>query len=367
MNKCLVTKLNEAVDNNELLRIGELRFSIKEINNPTSSTQSFSLSVDNPVTLEIIGDGYFTDSSLSKNNGKTIKSYNGETVYVSNSNVQVAVLGKYNITNILKTNEWTNKFIDIEMLTYCLNLGTLKFPINAKTTGDISCLAKLTELQFLHLYNTNIYGDISSLKDLVSLEELYFQNTKVTGDVSNLSKLVNLKKFASGKLSGDISNFSNLTNLVILSIIGCSGDISNFKKLINLNQVSIINTSVSGDISVFKNMQNLKTIILNNGNISGDMATLPDSCIYFCCYQDNNSITWTTRPSSANILAINTSITLSNIDDMLKNQAECKVGYSESSVPEYKCIKIKGTRTSASDTAVQALQNKGYTISIIKA
>ena len=52
---------------------------------------------------------------------------------------------------------------------------------------------------------------------------------------------------------------------------------------------------------------------------------------------------------------------------MLQNQAQCQIGFTSSDTVYYKTISIVGTRTSASDDAVQALQNKGYTISIIPA
>ena len=47
MTKCLVTKLNGSVDNNELLRIGEMRIKVEGVTSPTKDTQGFTLSFRN--------------------------------------------------------------------------------------------------------------------------------------------------------------------------------------------------------------------------------------------------------------------------------------------------------------------------------
>ena len=47
------------------------------------------------------------------------------------------------------------------------------------------------------------------------------------------------------------------------------------------------------------------------------------------------------------------------IDAMLINQAKCQASTSSN-----KTISVNGTRTSASDAAIQTLQSKGYTVSV---
>lgn len=70
MNKCLVTKLNGIADNNSLLRIGEMSIKISRVSSPNVKTQSFNFKFAKETKLEIIGDGYFTDASLSQNKEK---------------------------------------------------------------------------------------------------------------------------------------------------------------------------------------------------------------------------------------------------------------------------------------------------------
>ena len=97
--------------------------------------------------------------------------------------------------------------------------------------------------------------------------------------------------------------------------------------------------------------------------VSGDLATLPVDC-RFVSLDTNANFTWGTRPSSSKIVAIENSPKISNLDKMLQDQAACQSGIKSGDAAAYKTITATGTRTSASDAAVQTLQSKGYTVSI---
>ena len=102
--------------------------------------------------------------------------------------------------------------------------------------------------------------------------------------------------------------------------------------------------------------------------LTGNLAILPSVCRFVSFFRDKGSVfTWGTRSSSAKIIAIEGNATLNNIDKMLQEQAQCQVGFSSSDNVWYKTISVTGNRTSASDTAVQTLQSKGYTVSITPA
>ena len=100
--------------------------------------------------------------------------------------------------------------------------------------------------------------------------------------------------------------------------------------------------------------------------IYGDLATIPAKC-RFASLNSLAKFTWGTRPSSSKILAIEGAPIISNIDKMLQDQAACQVAISSSDITYYKTITATGTRTSASDAAIQTLQSKGYTVSITPA
>ena len=69
MGKCLVTKLNGTVDNDNLLRIGEIRLINTKLSNPTANSQYMSLTFSKDANLEIVGDAYdepeYDEPSLS--------------------------------------------------------------------------------------------------------------------------------------------------------------------------------------------------------------------------------------------------------------------------------------------------------------
>nr|DAL37138.1 MAG TPA_asm: hypothetical protein [Caudoviricetes sp.] len=291
MGKCLVTKLNGTVNNNSILRLGEMRFKINKVDVPTEGTQLLGLFVNTPSKVEIIGDGYFTDKNLQENKGKSLSidsTTNG--IFVSStSDVEVALLGKYAITRINAyynnqpngTVYAKNKFFDIDDLKYSTALITLNLP-SAQVSGDIANLKNLTALTTLNLYGeyTSLTGNIDELSALSKCTEMSFKYSKLTGD----------------------------------------------------------------------------------------LASLPSVC-RFASFQNNKGsvFTWSTRSSSAKIIAIEGNATLNNIDKMLQDQAQCQVGFSSGDAIWYKTIQVAGNRTSVSDDAVATLQQKGYTISIAKA
>ena len=356
MNKCLITKLNGVSDNSDLLRIGEMRVHFDKSENPTTSNRGKNFKFTKDSQLEIIGDAYFTDETLSTNLGKkiTITKDSPKSVYVSNSDCDVCILDKY---SLLLINDWVknttndngNFSFSIEDLKYSVNFYQI-YCSNGQVTGDISALKNLTALVNLVLGKTQVTGDIANLRGLTALQELNLHHTQVTGDIANLRELTALTKISMDQtqLSGDIASLKGLT---ALTIIGMSNE-----------QVPL-----TGNISQLSTLSNCTYIRLNNSKLTGDLALLPSKCRYASFFNDKGSVfTWSTRPSSAKIIAIEGNASLTNIDKMLQDQAQCQVGFTSSDAVSYKTISVAGNRTSASDDAVAALQQKGYTIRIAK-
>ena len=309
MNKCLVTKLSGKCSNTELLRVGEVRIAFKKVDKPTKGNQAIDLNVNKPVILEIIGDGSFTDSSLNVNKGKQL-SYNvtDSTVFVSNDNLEIAILDKYSIvtlkpyyyTGIVSEKEdFGNKSICIDDYSYSTNLN------------------------ILYLTGIQVTGNIDSLKNLTALTSISLNDTKITGNIDSL------------------------------------------KNLTALTSISISNTKITGNIDSLKSLTALTSIISKQCTFKGDLALVPASC-HFASFQDNinTSFTWSTRPSTAKIIAIEGNAKILNLDKMLQDQAQCQVGYISTDPSWFKAISVVGTRTSASDAAISTLQSKGYTVTI---
>ena len=421
MSKCLVTKLNGTVPNTDLLRIGEFRIHFDKSASPTTSNRGENFTFSKNVKLEILGDAYFTDENLSVNLGKTLTVLKdiSTSVYVSNADCDICVLDKYSFS---KLNDWVknttndngNKHFSLEGLKYSTGFLQLQNS-NSQATGDIANLKNLTQLTFLGLSNTNtqVTGDIANLKNLTQLTSLGLSNTQVTGDIANLKNLTQLTSLVlnNTQATGDIANLKNLTQLTFLGLSNTNtqvtGDIANLKNLTQLTSLGLSNTQVTGDIANLKNLTQLTSLVLNNtqatgdianlknltqlvncrlhnvsgnintfdnfskltvlilqkSNVTGDLATLPATLTML--FVDNNSFSWSSRPSSSKILAIEGNPKIDKIDKMLQDLAQCQVGITSSSATWEKAITANGSRTSASDSAVQALQNKGYTVSII--
>ena len=352
MTKCLITKLNGSVDNNELLRIGEMRIKVESVESPTKDTQGFGVAFTEPTTVEIVGDGYFTDNTLTENKGKSMVVTGNQGIIVSQATT-VAIRNKYKLATIAVfipsgTPYGGNKVLNIDDLKYALSLSSLNLS-SMKVSGDIASLKNLTSLNNLHVRFTQVSGDIASLKNLTALTTLDIFDTNIRGDIAslkNLTALINLN-ISSSKVSGDIASLKNLTALTSL-------DISN--------------TQVRGDIAniyfaIKGTTKELNLAYCNN--LYGDLASLPNNILFLNCSYSNCKYTWTKGSSRTNILAC-TSLRCTNIDDMLNDMANMTASFVSQNA-YHKAISLIGNRTSASDAAVQTLQSKGYTVSIIPA
>ena len=326
MVKCLLTKLNGSTDNKELPKLGELRININKSSSPSGSNRSITIGVKSSATLEIVGDGYFTDKTLTQNNGKTkVINGNDNTIYVSNDVKKLSIISKYDIKSLALTSNISEmQLIDLK---YCKLISGLFITYSTLITGDIEVLKEFPDFSDILAEYSGISGDIVSLKDENKIVRLRMSNTLVGGDISNLSKMVNLTSLSLGNTG----------------------------------------VSVTGDLSSLSKMSKLKDVILKIASITGDLASLPSSCRLISLISNSGSVTWSNRPSTATILAIEGNVPLGNIDEMLQNQAQCQVGFTSSDAAVYKSISVKGTRTSASDAAVTALQKKGYTVSVATA
>ena len=360
MKKCLVTKLNGVVDNDSLFKIGEMRVGFVKVANPETDIQAISVGVRAPTILKIVGDGYFTDKTLSENKGKQITvgedtSISVTAVFVSNNDTQVSIQNKYNIRELNKyyssnANGSSLIVINLDDFKYSSLLTSLRFPYT-QVSGDISALKNLTALTTLSLDNTQVSGDISALKNLTALTTLSLNKTQVSGDISALKNLTALTSLGllRTQVSGDISALKNLTALTSLGL---------------LSTTSVL----TGDIGVLNKITKLTNVNISNSKLAGDLALIPPLC-KFASFQNSkgSKFSWSQRSESSKILAIEGSPFISDIDKMLVNQAQCQSDITSSDAIWYKTISCSGARTSASDAAVQTLQSKGYTVSITPA
>lgn len=381
MGKCLITKLKGSSNNTELLKIGEMR--IKFTKSPsTTSGKCFGLNFKETVTINILGEGYFTDSTYSENKGNTLVCNKNvlTKVYVSNHDMEISIPNKYALVSFFSNDK--SGATSNEVVSAYLDLDSLKYSKGARyivadglhTTGNIDSLKELSSLIYLNLDNSEATGNINALKNLVNLNYLSLNNTNFEGNIDAFKGLTSIGVLSlnNTKLSGNIDSIkelSSLSNLAIINtnITGSIDSLSKAKKLITLS-LQNANSKYTGSINSFNDFTRLSTISIQYAKLTGDLALLPSTVKFASLpYNSESVFTWTTRPTSAKVIAIEGAPPIVNIDKMLQDQAACQIGFDGSSPSYFKIISATGTRSSASDAAVQTLQSKGYTVSIIPA
>ena len=349
MNKCLVTKLNGTVDNDSLMHIGEFRIKIGKVSNPTRDSQLIKIGVTSDTELRIVGDGYFTDSTLTQNKGKKITiSKNDEVpneVYVSNGDIELAVMNKYNLSVISMVNSQYNK--DREF--------------------DLDALKYSTSLKAIDANGSKVFGNLNSLSSCSKLSSITLPDTLVTGNFSVFAdKNMGVVNLASTAVVGDISNLKNSINLSLLHVpnTAISGDISVLGNKDKLRYLNIVNSGLYGDISAFRNNSNIKELNLTKLNCTGDLATLPDNILFIDNTGGSGKFSWSNSTRQYILAMLN--IKTDDADKILNAMTNMEAKFI-STDSWYHTISLIGSRTSASDAAVATLQSKGYTVSIIPA
>lgn len=201
------------------------------------------------------------------------------------------------------------------------------FSVNANKSYnapfDISELKYMKSLKYTSMnQNAGVYGDISSIPS--SVISLGLSDTSVSGDIQSLETMPQDIMIDNTRVYGDVSTrMGNTQRITAKNVLGLHGDLSKFGTEI----------------------QEKNTLFVSSPS----------------------SFTWSERPASAVILALEGCNLGTYVDKMLQDQANCKASTASNPSSWYKAISVKGTRTSASDAAVTTLQQKGYTVSITPA
>lgn len=308
MSKTLVTKLNGYNAGNDYPVLGAIRIEMKGTDNLNGESISGVLDLKGS-EFEWLGEG-----SLSNY-------YEGDTNHVAFSKTDKGLLlvkDKYNLESIV-----TN-------YTYAANVNF----------EDINKYCK--NLRSLYISNTAQEGDLSEIADLNDLSKLSIGRSKVTGNISVLSCL------------------PNLTNLNITGCKSVTLDLSSLSSSYNLSILDVRESNTTGNLSSLATCTKLKSLLTNGSGVKGSISSLAnlESFIHFNDYSLPN--TWSSsslRPSNMQKIMGNIKFaTSTEADNFIINMAECAVG-------DIKTWYFQNShRTSASDAAVQKLQQQGYTL-----
>lgn len=184
-NKCLVTSLNGVINDNSLLKVGELRIKVTKLANPNANNRKFQIQLNKTIVVSIVGNGYFTDSNLSINKGKelTINQGNKQECYFSNGDYEISIPDKYSI-EVLNFYNTQVKF-DVTSLMAVKKLQNLNL-YNTDSEGDIKALEGSTNMYYFYVGKSNITGDFAVLQNCASLMELQLSGSLVYGDLAIL-------------------------------------------------------------------------------------------------------------------------------------------------------------------------------------
>lgn len=206
---------------------------------------------------------------------------------------------------------------------------------------------------------------------------MYFPNKyvikKIQGNVfedTDLSELAfsnKLQRLVSNAFCGDIKHLSNKPNLVEINLANKAlfGDIASLKSCTKLETIWLSGSAVYGDVSNFSAVSTLKQLSIDDAKLTGDISLLPSELLYFRNSNKESIFTWNTeRREDSSIIGLYKINLGNNVDKMLINQAKCTAKELGGNPSWFRTINVFGTRTSASDAAIQTLQSKGYTVSI---
>ena len=147
--------------------------------------------------------------------------------------------------------------------------------------SDLSPLASLTNLEYLHLNETAV-SDLSPLASLTNLKGLDLSDTPVS-DLSPLASLTNLEVLnLDGTSVSDLSPLVSLTNLEYLSLSDTSvSDLSPLASLTNLERLDLIDTQVS-DLSPLASLTNLVSLELEGSKVSKEEIAKLEAALPNC-------------------------------------------------------------------------------------
>ncbi len=311
MGKCLITKLSGVVQNEDLLKIGELEIVLK--GNSSSGKRIPSFQFTEATVVKAI-NGLISSSDVNNGNKAqelNISSNSGNMSCFADGEVKLRIGNKYNLVSLYEQDN--DAFADLE-----INLADLKY---CKSLTKLNIGRKKT-----------VKGSLEDIKDL-PITDIYL-NPETSSDLANVKGWTLTSHAPEGVSLGNVF-----------------GDISN------------IHTSFASNIKLNVNGAEGKSIY-------GDLGKLGDKIQIFVSNGDTNmseNFTWsssTVRPSSYSFIPLYNVrfATGKDVDNYLINAASCNFDSGHDKRIIIFCT--NGTRSSASDTALATIKSNGYTVSL---
>jgi hypothetical protein len=240
MENCLVTKLKGSVANSELMKLGELRFEVKAVENPTQSNRF--LYVAGNVTKEVDG-GSFTDIQHISNDNCVVHAtpkYDATIIQTSLDANNITLVNK--VEDILNFNSVLTQF-QVYPKQATLNTEDIKdapcksilqsLTVPSIIIGDIANLSGFTALKIGYLSNAGLYGNIASIGTCISLTQVFLTASKCSGSITALAEA----QVAAGRTTGSL-------------FVGVNGIITKDGSEVSTNATIAFDSSISGGYSI---------------------------------------------------------------------------------------------------------------------
>ena len=297
---CLVTKYKATVNDNSLLKVGEMLINIIKQKCPTNKTNQLQLynggNEDIVFEVENGEENLTLDSNMESGwtNKITVPKNSNVPVYVRNGNYRVKIFPKYAITQVGNLGVTSNAIlIDTKYLKYSENIKKIYAPLSGDA-ANISGLTNITDLGFYHMDYSRFTGKLSDLTPLTSLTTLIISSASLTGKLSDLTPLTSLTTLdlSYTNISSDISELNSLSSLTTLRLgnsPNITGDIKNIS--IPLTFINIGSTQVIGDLVEFVKTQ--RKAGRTTGSLSSDAWGINITFNGIPYKAVNQKLTWT--------------------------------------------------------------------------
>lgn len=238
MGNCLVTKLKERVNNDNLFRKGEIKISVT----PQGGEATRYLGIYAPTMDVTVDGGTWENNAVSNTNCvvhmqskydiQILESYNQSGIVLLNS-VEEIIKYSSNLRSLLiNANQ---EYVDLRCFDGAPCKTILRgFHVNTPLSGDIANFSGCSALPTIFGNSPLLYGDIINLANCTSLNEAWLGYSKCTGSINDLAAAM----VAAGRSSGTLTIGTN-------NIITKDGT-----EIATTNAVITFDSSLSGGYSV---------------------------------------------------------------------------------------------------------------------
>lgn len=202
MNECLVTKLKSSVNDESLLKIGELKAYLKD-----GATKEFVSVYSTTKTVLIENAILYNVSEAEINPEQPLISFQGLVSQNGNKNAVIVIGDKYNLTHLVLPELKTD--IDVSVFKYSDKLEELS---GRNFTGVMNSIVNiLPNVKKISLSYSSISTDLSDFRNCKNMTDLNigWLYEKATGNISSLGSLTNLNNvnFCNTLIYGTLESF----------------------------------------------------------------------------------------------------------------------------------------------------------------